>query len=361
MVQFLMYLMAAGAVLGGLDRILGNRFGLGEAFEEAFRMLGPIALSMAGIICLAPVLADVLGRVIAPLYHLLGQDPAMFSAVLALDMGGYDMAVRLADSEAVGQFAGIVAGSLLGCTLSFTIPTGMGLFEGADRDAFAKGILYGLVALPLALFFGALLSGIAPGAALWLCVPVILIAAALMVCLTKAPEAALKGFKAFAAGLKALTTLGLALGAFQFISGITVLPSLTPLEESMQVIAAIGVTLLGAQPLAVILQRVLARPMDWLGRRLGIGGEGVMGFLLFYLNATPGLMAIPKMNRRGQIANAAFAVCAASCLTAHFAFTMNRAPALALPLLVTKLLGGILGAALALWREKGEEGGSGRA
>ena len=74
MVQFLMYLMAAGAVLGGLDRILGNRFGLGEAFEEAFRMLGPIALSMAGIICLAPVLADVLGRVIAPLYHLLGQD-----------------------------------------------------------------------------------------------------------------------------------------------------------------------------------------------------------------------------------------------------------------------------------------------
>ena len=58
--QILMYLMAFGAALGGIDQMLGNRLGYGEKFEEGFRMLGPVALSMAGIICLAPVLSAVL-------------------------------------------------------------------------------------------------------------------------------------------------------------------------------------------------------------------------------------------------------------------------------------------------------------
>ena len=52
----IMWVMACGAVLGGLDRILGNRFGLGKRFEEGFELLGATALSMAGIICLVPLL-----------------------------------------------------------------------------------------------------------------------------------------------------------------------------------------------------------------------------------------------------------------------------------------------------------------
>ena len=57
MTTCLMYAMALGAVLGGMDYMLGNRFGLGQRFEEAFRLLGSIALSMAGILCLGPVLS----------------------------------------------------------------------------------------------------------------------------------------------------------------------------------------------------------------------------------------------------------------------------------------------------------------
>ena len=35
-----MIIMAAGVVLGGVDRILGNRLGYGEKFEEGFKLLG---------------------------------------------------------------------------------------------------------------------------------------------------------------------------------------------------------------------------------------------------------------------------------------------------------------------------------
>ena len=347
MIQLLTWIMAAGALLGGLDRMLGNRFGLGKPFEEGFQMLGPVALSMAGIICLAPILSGTLGHLIVPVYHALHQDPAMFGSILAIDMGGYQMALGLADDPLVGRYAGILAGSILGCTVSFTIPTSMGLFHGEDRENFAKGLLYGLIALPFAQVLGALLCGISLLPALYLNLPVLLLSLFLIFALSRYPDRTLRGFGIFAAFLKILTTLGLAVGAFQYISDITLIPAMTPLEDAMKIICGICITLLGSLPVAEILKRVLRRPMARIGQRMGIGEEGVMGFLLFYLNATPGLVSVPQMNRRGQILNGAFAVASASCLTAHFAFTMQSEPALAMPLLLTKLFGGILGAAIA--------------
>lgn len=59
-------LIAIFAVLGGLDRILGNRLGLGKAFEEGILAMGQLALTMVGILVLSPVLADILEPVVVP-------------------------------------------------------------------------------------------------------------------------------------------------------------------------------------------------------------------------------------------------------------------------------------------------------
>ncbi len=39
--------MALFLFAGGLDKISGNRLGLGEEFENGFHALGPLALTMA--------------------------------------------------------------------------------------------------------------------------------------------------------------------------------------------------------------------------------------------------------------------------------------------------------------------------
>lgn len=88
--------MAAGAIVGGFDRIRGNCWGYGAKFEEGFQLLGSTALSMAGMICLAPVLADILGKAVIPFYRMIGVDPGMFGSLLAIDMGGYQLAKELA-------------------------------------------------------------------------------------------------------------------------------------------------------------------------------------------------------------------------------------------------------------------------
>ena len=95
--EILIAVMAVFAVLGALDRIIGNKFGLGKEFENGILAMGALALAMVGIITLAPVLANLLRPVVVPVYEFLGADPAMFAGtILACDMGGGALAMELA-------------------------------------------------------------------------------------------------------------------------------------------------------------------------------------------------------------------------------------------------------------------------
>ena len=55
--EIIIYLMVIFMILGAIDRIIGNKFGLGQEFESGIMALGSLALAMVGIISLAPVLA----------------------------------------------------------------------------------------------------------------------------------------------------------------------------------------------------------------------------------------------------------------------------------------------------------------
>ena len=67
--EVLIDMMAVFALLGGLDRILGGRFGLGSRFEEGILSMGSLALAMVGIVSLAPVLAGILKPIVVPVYR----------------------------------------------------------------------------------------------------------------------------------------------------------------------------------------------------------------------------------------------------------------------------------------------------
>ena len=86
----IMMIMMIFMLVGAIDKIMGNKFGYGEEFENGFNAIGPLALSMAGVVAAAPVLAKILGPVLTPIYSAIGADPAMFATtILACDMGGY--------------------------------------------------------------------------------------------------------------------------------------------------------------------------------------------------------------------------------------------------------------------------------
>ena len=52
--------MLVFSVIAAIDRIFGSKLGLGKEFDKGFMLLGAMALSMIGMIVLAPYIADLL-------------------------------------------------------------------------------------------------------------------------------------------------------------------------------------------------------------------------------------------------------------------------------------------------------------
>ncbi|MDE6259369.1 MAG: ethanolamine utilization protein EutH [Oscillospiraceae bacterium] len=350
--QVLMIVMAAGAVLGGIDRILGNQFGLGEQFEKGFMLLGPMALSMTGMICLAPVLVEVLGRVVVPFYRLISVDPAMFGALLAIDMGGYQLAKGLAADAIIGSYAGLVVSAIFGCTLVFTIPVGMEMIPRADRPLFARGIMLGLAAMPVGLIAGGLLCGLSLAACLHQNLPVFALALLMGLGLWKIPDAMVKGFCLFAECVKAVITVGLALAAVEQLTSWNPVRGMAPIGEAMAVVASIGVVMLGSLPVTELLRRALARPFTRLGGRLGMKPQSLTGMLISLATPLPTISMYPEMDSRGKVAAAAFLVSGTSLLAAHMGFVLSVEPEMLSPLVVGKLGGAFAAVVLALWVEQ---------
>ncbi len=341
-VNILMILMAVGSALGGLDYIFGNRLGLGAKFEEGFHLLGPLAMVQAGIICLSVPFAQMLGPAVRSLYLALGQDPAMFGSLLAIDMGGYQIAMEFAQDTAVGRFSGIVAASMLGCTVVYTLPVGMGLLSGAKRDAFSKGILYGLIALPCALLVGALLSGLPVFSSLALCLPVILLSGAMILGLLFIPTAVSRFFRGLAWVIRAVAATGIILGSVSYMTGWEILPGLIPLTEAMQTVCAICIVLLGSLPMAELLNRALRKPLASFSKKARVSEAALVNLLVCLVSVTPALASLKTMNDREITLNTAFSVCAASAFAVHLGFALAVEQDLAIPMLVSKLLGGAL-------------------
>ena len=148
--EIIIIIMAAFAVAGAVDKILGNRLGLGKEFENGILAMGSLAMAMLGIITIAPVLANLLKPVVVPVYQFLGADPAMFAGTFfACDMGGAVLAREMTADPQAALLGGVLAGAMLGGTIVFSIPVAMGILREEDRPAMAKGMLAGFVTTPV--------------------------------------------------------------------------------------------------------------------------------------------------------------------------------------------------------------------
>lgn len=351
--EVLIDMMAVFALLGGLDRILGGRFGLGSRFEEGILSMGSLALAMVGIVSLAPVLAGILKPIVVPVYRLLGADPAMFAGtVLACDMGGGPLARQLTADSQAADLGGVITGSMLGATVVFTIPVAMGILEERDRPAMAKGILCGMVAIPFGILAGGLTAGYAFSMVLRNLVPIVLMALLIALGLWRAEKAMVAAFTAFGKILVAVVTVGLSGAIIQALTGFAVIPGLAPISEGFETVGTIAIVLAGAFPLVYVLTRVLNKPLMALGKLLGINEPASAGLIASLANSIATFGMVKDMDDRGKVVNIAFAVPAAFVFGDHLGFTAGFAPELLPAMIVGKLVGGVVavGVALALTR-----------
>ena len=354
--EMLISLMAGFAVLGALDRILGNRFGLGKEFEEGILAMGSLALAMVGIVCLAPVLAALLKPVVVPVYRFLGADPAMFAGtILACDMGGGALADQMTAHKDAALLGGVITGSMLGATLVFTIPVAMGILQEKDRPAMAKGILCGIVTIPVGVLVGGVVAGFDIGMVLRNLVPIVLIAALIALGLWKAEEKMVRGFTAFGKIVVAVVTVGLAAAVVEALTGFAVIPGMAPISEGFETVGTIAIVLAGAFPLVYVATRLLRKPLTKAGKRLGINDAAAAGLIASLANSIATFGLVKEMNPRGKVINIAFAVSAAFVFGDHLGFAAGFAPEILSAMIVGKLAGGFSAIAVAMWLTRNEQ------
>ena len=354
--EILIGVMAAFAVLGAVDRIIGNRLGLGQQFENGILAMGSLALAMVGVISLAPVLANLLKPVVIPVYTFLGADPAMFAGtILACDMGGGALALELTDNLQAAQLGGLLTGSMLGATVVFTIPVAMGILEEKDRASMAKGILCGIVTIPVGVFVGGVAAGFGIGMVLRNLVPIVIIAALIALGLWKAERKMIRGFEVFGVAVVAVITLGLAAAIVRELTGVEVIPGMAPISEGFQTVGTIAIVLAGAFPMVYVVTKVLQKPLLRLGRLIGINDTAAAGLVASLANSIATFGMVRDMDRRGKVVNIAFAVSAAFVFGDHLGFTAGFAPELLGAVILGKLAGGISAVAVALLLTKSEK------
>ncbi len=354
--EILIWIMGFFALLGGLDRIFGNRLGLGKQFEEGILAMGSLALAMVGIITFAPVLANLLRPVVVPVYRFLGADPAMFAGtILACDMGGGPLAQELTADPQAAMLGGVICGSMLGATIVFTIPVAMGILPAKDMPALAKGVLAGLITIPVGIFAGGLVAGFSVRMILRNLVPIILIGALIALGLLKWEKAMIKGFGYFGKGVLAVITVGLVASIVETLTGFTIIPGLAPIEDGFSTVGAIAIVLSGAFPLVYVITKALKKPLSALGKGLGINEVAAGGLVATLANSIATFGLVRDMDSRGKVVNIAFAVSAAFVFGDHLGFTAGFAPQMLPGMIVAKLVGGIsaVGVALLLTKKKG--------
>lgn len=347
--EIIIYIMVAFMALGAIDKCLDNKFGLGEQFEEGFMAMGSLALAMVGVICLAPVLADILKPIVVPVYNALGADPSMFATtLLACDMGGFPLAQQLANDPQVGLFAGTILGAMMGPTIVFTIPVALGIIKKEDQRFLATGVLAGIITIPIGAFVGGLVAGLPIITIAKNLVPIIIFAAVIGLGLAKIPDKMVKGFSIFGKFVVIVITIGLGAAVIEKLTGLVLIPGMAPIGDGIAVVGDIALVLAGAFPLVYVITKVFKKPLMSVGKLLGMNDVSAAGMVASLANSIPMFGMMKDMDDRGKIINVAFAVSASFVFGDHLGYVAGVAKEMIFPMIVGKLVGGIAAVILAM-------------
>lgn len=330
----LMWLVAVGVTIGGIDYILGNKLGAGKQFYEGFMIMGKSALGMVGILCLAPFIGNVLSIVIRPLFAFVGIDPAMFGSVFAIDMGGYSLAISMADSPELGLYSGIIVSTLFGPTAVYYLPLGFQLIPQKDHSLFARGIMIGLIVLPVGCVIGGWVMELSIGAILLNNVPAFLLCAVLIFGMLCFRDRTIRICIAYGKVLTAVGVLGIIIAFSQYLTGVTILPGMGELSEAFQIVGYITVTVVGFLPLSALLLKYCNHSLMHIGNHFGLDATGVTAITMTLGSSTPVLAVIEDMAPRSKVIVASFLIY--SSYAAHLGFTIIVAPEMAFALIASK-------------------------
>lgn len=340
--NFVAIFMSVFAIIALVDRVIGNKFGLGKELERGFYLFGNMALSMLGMIVISPLLADLMAPLFDFFANTLKLDPSIIPASLfANDMGGAPLSTEVAIDSKIGMFNALVVSSMMGCTISFTIPYAINNVDKKCHKEMLVGFLCGIITIPIGCFVAGLVSKIPIIALLLNLLPLFIFALIISVGLLLKPMLCVKIFSIFGKVINVIIMIGLGLGILEFLVGFRPIKGLTDYKEAAMICVNAATVMSGSFPFIFILSKVLNKPMKKLGSKLKINEVSALGFVSNLATSVTTFENMKEMDKKGIVLNSAFAISAAFTFAGHLAFTLAFDSNYIFPMIVGKLVAGI--------------------
>ena len=378
--QIVICIIMACAVVGAVVSIIKEEHPLGKKFLEGIDSIGPIFLPVAGILAAAPFLTTFVTSAFGPLYETVGADAAMAATtIIATDMGGYQLAEAIAATKESWIMA-MTTGYMAGATIIFSIPVALKMLEKRDRKYLALGVMSGMLAIPVGVFIaGAVIALMDPsireviatnGAATYELalsfglifrnlIPLIIFCVAIAVGLLLIPNGMIRGFLVFGTVMDSALRLIVVFSIVEYFTGFfsvvighwgfdPIIADETEPFRALETAGYIGIMLCGAFPMVYMIQTYLKRPLNALGRRIGLSADATTGILAATANVLALFAIVRDMAPEDKVKCIAYGVCSAFLIGDHLSFTANFQPTLILPVMIGKFLGGCLAVFLAM-------------
>ncbi|GHT74824.1 ethanolamine utilization protein EutH [Spirochaetia bacterium] len=373
------YVIMACLVLGAAASILRPGSELGKQFTEGIFSVGPIFLSVAGIFASVPYISQFINYVFGPLYELAGADASMAATtIIAVDMGGYQLAEALAHTKENWIMA-MLTGFMAGATIVFTVPIGLYMIPKEKENAFALGIMCGILTVPIGVLISSVIIALSNP---WIrdtisvggpanyqlmmeyaaifrnLVPLIIICVLIALGLMFIRSIMIKAFKIFGKFIEVGAKIVLVLSIVEYFTGIfsrifggwgfaPIIAEPTNMERALEISGYIGMMLAGAFPMVYLIKTYLEKPLGKLGKVLNLSPEATAGILAASANVLALFPLTKDMKSRDVTKATAFAVCGAFLFGDHLSFMANFQPTLIVPLMAGKFIAACVAVAFA--------------
>jgi ethanolamine transporter len=185
-------------------------------------------------------------------------------------------------------------------------------------------------------------------------IPLVIICVALALGLMFKPDAMIKGFLIFGRALESALKIVLVLVVIEYFTALPsevlgqwwgfdpIIADQDDIFRALEVSGAIGIMLCGAFPMVYLIKRYLAKPLGVIGRVFGLSSDATAGLLAGAANVLALLALVKQLRAKDKVICLSFAVCCAFLFGDHLSFTANFQPSLIVPVLVGKLVAGII-------------------
>ncbi|ASN04337.1 ethanolamine utilization protein EutH [Virgibacillus necropolis] len=379
--NIVIYIIMACAVIGAIASIKNSEDGIGGQFMEGIHTIGHIFVPAAGIMASIPYLSWFINKVFGPVYESIGADPAIAATtILASDMGGYQLAEALKLSYE-GWTMALIVGFMAGATIVFSIPMGLAMLDKRDHKYMALGIMSGILTIPIGVLISSVIITLTNAkirdvistttestyeftmSYLQIFInltPLFVFVVILALGLYFLPDLMVKGFMWFGTIVDAGIKLVLVFSIVEIFTGLfsTVFgtwgfdPIMADKEDQFRALETagyIGIMLAGAFPMVYLLRKYASRPLEAIGKKLGLSSVGSAGLVATIANILAMFKLVQYMRPKDKVINIAFGVCAAFLLGDHLSYTANFQPTLILPIIIGKLSAGLIAIGVAYW------------